>query len=297
MRVARLAAAASAFVLLAAAQPLLNQGQPIRVPFTCTDDDIHAFGLDCTYETPCPVYLELAGMEISGAKIILTGNLHTATTTMSSILLASDDEGKTWTEPHERIRFSGLDQIQFLDFERGWIAGHVLQAMPRDPFFLLTQDGGKTWRRQPVFAESQVGSIEQFWFDSRTDGLAVVDRMQSTETGARYSVYETKTGGEAWMIREVSSRALKLKRTAGQDASRRIRADAKTGSLVVERRQGERWQALASFLIEVGACRPSPYKLAEPPPEPEVPAQAKPEAAPAPARPRTPPALKKKPPQ
>ena len=281
---------------LLAAQPLVNEGKPLRVPFSCTEEDIQSLGLDCTYEEPCPVFLELSGLEIAGSKIFLSGNLHTTTTTMTSVFLSSEDDGKTWTEPHERIRSSGLDQIQFLDFERGWVAGQQLQTMPRDPFFLITTDGGKTWRRRAVFGDSQVGSIEQFWFDSRTDGLALVDRMQSTETGARYSIYETRTGGDAWMIREVSTRALKLKRAAGQNPDRRIRADARTKSFAIERRQGERWHPLASFLVEAGSCRPVARTLAEPPPEQPEAEQPKPEATPSQARPRTPPTLKKKPP-
>ena len=77
--------------------------------------------------------------------------------------------------------------------------------------------------------------------------------------------YETRTGGDTWMVREVSSRPLKLKRAPAQNPDRRIRADAKTGSLVIERRQGERWQPLASFLIEAGWCRPAARPAAEPP--------------------------------
>jgi hypothetical protein len=271
MLVARLAPVIALAASFAAAQPLVNLGKPLRTPFSCSEEEIQSLGLDCTSEEPCAVFLELAGLEIAGSKIFLAGNLHTATTTLASVLLASEDEGRTWTEPHPRIRSAGLDQIQFLDFERGWVAGQQLQAMPRDPFFLITADGGKTWRRRPVFGEPQAGSVEQFWFDSRTDGAVLIDRMQSTETGARYMVYETRTGGDTWMVREVSARPLKLKRAPAQNPDRRIRADARTRSLVVERRQGERWQPLASFLIEAGACRPAARPAAEPPTPDEAP--------------------------
>lgn len=292
MPVARFALAALAAAACFAAEPLVYQGKPLRLPFECSEEEVQAFGLDCTHEEPCPVFLELTGMESAGSKIFLTGNLHTATVTLYSILLASEDEGKTWTEPHERIRSTGLDQVQFLDFERGWIAGHQLQTLPRDPFFLLTTDGGKTWRRRPVFGESQVGSIEQFWFDSRTDGVAIVDRRQSTETGARYSIYETRTGGDTWMVREVGGKAPRLKRAAGQNPDRRVRADARSKAFVVERREGEGWRVLAAFFIDAGACRPAPLKAIQPPPESPPPEATKPEA-PA-ATPRGRPTLKKK---
>ena len=127
--------------------------------------DIQAAGLGCSEEDPCPVYLELSNVEAVGHKIFVTGNLHTPTATLDSILLASDDEGKTWTEPHPRLRSSGLDQIQFVDFQNGWISGANLQGAPRDPFLLITTDGGKTWRQRPIFEESRVASIERFWFD------------------------------------------------------------------------------------------------------------------------------------
>lgn len=291
MPFARLALAAALAAACFSAEPLVYQGKPLRLPFECSEEDVQAFALDCTSEEPCPVYLELAGVEIAGAKIFLSGNLHTAATTLFSVLLASEDEGRTWTEPHERIRSAGLDQIQFVDFELGWASGHVLQAIPRDPFFLLTTDGGKTWRRRPVFAENQVGSIEQFWFDSRTDGLAVIDRQQSTETGARYSLYETRTGGDTWMVREVSGRGLKLKRAAGQNAERRLRADARTKAFLLERREGGQWKTLAGFAVEAGACRPAPLKPLEPPPEPAPAEPPKPES---PSSPRSRPSLKKK---
>ncbi len=269
MPVTRLAIAIAVAAFCRAAQPLVNDGKPMRVPFACSEEDIQASGLECTSEEPCAVFLELAGLEIAGSKIFLAGNVHTATTTLAAILLASDDDGKTWAEPHGRIRFAGLDQIQFFDFERGWVAGQQLHTMPRDPFFLLTTDGGKSWRQRPVFGDSQPGSIEQFWFDSRADGVVIIDRTQASETGARYSIYETMTGGESWMIRQVSARPLKLKRAAGQNPDRRIRADAKTRSFVVERRQGERWQPLGNFLVETDSCRPPRRVPAEPPPPPE----------------------------
>jgi photosystem II stability/assembly factor-like uncharacterized protein len=278
-----------ALILLAAAS--LAAEPPVRIPFSCSEEEIQLFGLDCTFEEPCAVFLELAGVEVVGSKILLAGNVHTASITLASVLLVSSDEGKTWLEPHERIRSAGLEQIQFLDFERGWVAGQQLQTVPRDPFFLLTTDGGKTWRRRPVAGDGQVGAIEKFWFDSRNDGLVVIDRMQVTETGARYSIYETRTGGEAWMIREVSARLPRLKRAAGQNPDLRIRADAKTRSFVIERRTGDRWQPLASLLIEIGACRPAARApAAEPPSEPPAPESE-------PPKPRTPPTLKKKPSQ
>jgi hypothetical protein len=75
-----------------------NAGKPMAVGFQCTNDDIQWAGLSCSEEAPCPVYLELTAVESVGNKIFAAGNIHSATSTLYSILLASDDAGKTWRE-------------------------------------------------------------------------------------------------------------------------------------------------------------------------------------------------------
>src|ERR1700689_4514966 len=95
--------------LLCAQGPLENSGKPMRVGYECTAADTQAAGLGCSEEDPCPVYLELSNVEAVGSKVFLTGNLHTPMATLYSILLASEDDGNTWTEPHARMRSSGLD--------------------------------------------------------------------------------------------------------------------------------------------------------------------------------------------
>src|ERR1051325_1437168 len=115
--------------LLTFAGFILAQGpaEPTKIPFTCTPEDVEAFGLTCSPEEPCAVYMELAAIESVAGRIFLTGNLHSGVTTMFSILLASDDGGKTWTEPQARIRFGMLEQIQFVDLEYGWVGGAINQ--------------------------------------------------------------------------------------------------------------------------------------------------------------------------
>jgi hypothetical protein len=256
---------------------LENTGKPIRVPVECGGDEIQSFGLTCTIDDPCPVFLELVEVESLGARLLAVGNLHTTSITLSSVLLASDDGAKTWREPHERLRAAGLEHIQFVDFETGWVSGQVLQAMPRDSFFLITNDGGKTWRQKPVFGESRVGSVEQFFFESRNNGLMLIDRTQTSETGARYELYESATGGETWSLRQVSGKPLPMKRTKTVNPDWRLRADAATKAYRIEKRDGTRWQAVSSFLVAAGECRPKePQAEPEPPPEPAVVEPAKP---------------------
>ena len=233
--------------------PIENTGKPMRIPFDCTPADTAAVGLSCSEDEPCPVYLELASVEAAGNRLFITGNVHSSTTTLSSILLASDDAGNTWTEPHARIRAAGLDQIQFIDFQNGWISGANLQTSPRDPFFLLTTDGGKTWRQRPVFDESRVASIERFWFESRENGTMLIDARLDNN---RHELYESMTGGESWAMRRASSSPIPLQHAREPGASGwRLRADAASHSYVLEKSQGEKWQKTASFLVDAGACR------------------------------------------
>lgn len=267
-----LAAALAAFACAQAPpKPVLeNAGQPLRLVMQCSEDDMQTFGMTCTPEEPCPIYLELVSIETVGDRIFLTGNFHTSVVTLASVLLASMDAGKTWQEPQSRIRSAGLEAIQFIDFERGWVSGQLLQTMPRDPFFLITSDGGKSWRQRSVFSESRVGTVEQFVFDSRDSGSMIVDRTQTGDTGGRWELFDTRTGGESWSLRQVSSKPLKLPRTRAVNTDWRLRTDAKTSAWVLEKREGAKWLSVAAFLVAAGECRPEERRLAPPPSEEEL---------------------------
>ncbi|HEX6896388.1 MAG TPA: hypothetical protein VF146_14015 [Bryobacteraceae bacterium] len=244
-------ALAVCFVLNAQA-PIVNTGQPIRIPFECTEADTVATGITCSEQDPCPVYLELANVEAVGDKLFLTGNLHTPTNTLFSILLATDDVGQHWTEPLARIRASGLDQIQFFDFQSGWVSGANLQGSPRDPFLLITTDGGKTWRQRPLFEDSRVASIERFWFESRENGTLLVD---ATLDSGKHELFETRTGGESWELRQATEKPIRFPLNPGRGpAAWRLRPDAASHSYAVEQSQTGGWHRVASFLVNVGSC-------------------------------------------
>ena len=114
----------------------------------------------------------------------------------------------------------------------------------------------------------------------------VIDRMQSAES-SRYELYETPNGGETWMIRRTSEQPIPLPQAAPDAANSgwRIRPDARSKSFAIEKPQGEKWATVASFLVRIGACKPAPNKIPEPPaPESQ-----------SPAAPDNPPSLKKPP--
>lgn len=269
--------------------PLEYSGKPITVPFGCTEAELQPLGLTCVEEEPCTLYLDLSAVDAIGTRVFLAGNLHSLSATIQSILLLSEDAGKTWREPYERLRGASFEALQFFDLENGWISGHVLQTFPRDPFLLITGDGGKTWRRRAVNEEGRLGSIDQFWFESKNSGTMIIDRSRGGEPGVRSELYETQTGGDTWTLREVSSKMIAPKRPRIAPVSDyRLRADAKLKAYRVEKRDGARWNTLASFLIQLPDCKVVPPPVVEPPPPEPEPAAVKP------AAPKTPPTLKKK---
>src|SRR4051812_32499441 len=79
-------------------------GKPLVMPFKCSDEDIQLAGLTCSEEDPCPVYLEVASVNSAGSGVVAAGNLHSAAVTLFSILLGSQDGGRTWREVYDRIR-------------------------------------------------------------------------------------------------------------------------------------------------------------------------------------------------
>jgi hypothetical protein len=254
-------------VACAAAQTpaLKNTGKPMQVAAECSLEDMQALALTCPADRPCPVYLELSGVESSGRGIFVTGNLHTEVTTLSSILLASGDGGQSWTEPYERMRGAGLDLIQFIDVSTGWVAGESLSAIPRDPFLLATSDGGKTWDKRPVFGESRTGTIDFFHFDSEKLGKLWVGQPFSG-AAARFEAYESHDGGATWVLEEAGEGPPgRGSRSAGDY---RLRTDAATHSYVVDRRSPGGWETVASFLVDAGQCR-APEVVLQPEPTPQ----------------------------
>jgi hypothetical protein len=236
------------------ADAIRNTGEPMSVPFHCTEEDIAQAGLTCSEEAPCPVYVDLTAVASIGSKLFVTGNLHSDSATLYSLLLESDDGGESWTEPVARIRGAGLDLIQFPDFEHGWISGEMLQPLARDPFFLITSDGAKTWRQRPIFDDGTAGSVLSFWFEGATNGSLVMDKGSGS---ARFQLYESPTGGDTWTIRESSEKPIRIRSMPPQGTGGwRVRPEAKTHAFRIEKLNGEAWKPLASFLISAGTCKP-----------------------------------------
>lgn len=246
---------------------LRNDGEPMRVAYACPEADLQWAGMACSEEDPCPIYLELSSVTLAGRKIFVSGNLHSTSATLNSILLMSDDAGVTWREPTPRIRGAALDQVQFPDAQHGWAAGETQYPLPRDPFFLITSDGGEVWRLHPVGEDGTPGAVQRFWFDSVQHGELTIDAGKAS-AGGRYLSYETRTGGESWEIRGKSDRLPAIRGAAlAEDADYRLVTTRDGKAFQIEKRMGERWTPFASFLIEVATCRIEPGQLKEPDPQ------------------------------
>ena len=242
------------FPLLAPPLPLSAQ-DATRLEYACPAADVEKFGLTCSEEEPCDVFLDLVSAEGVGSTIFAVGNLHTLTTTLYGVLLTSGDGGKTWTEPVPRIEGAALDQVHFPDFQHGWASGVTVEPLARDPFFLVSADGGKTWRSRPIFNETHYGSIQQFWFDSAKTGQLILERSQGS--ASVYEIYETSNGGDTWTIRESGLRNPKLAKAPAKDsATWRVRTDAASKTNRIERATGRgAWETVASFTVRAGVCK------------------------------------------
>lgn len=249
----------SVFLSVAACVPAQE-----KVPFSCVADDLAAAGMSCSDQYPCPIYLELSGISGLGKNLALAGNFHGLSATLYSVLLLSEDGGATWKEPTARISNAALDQVQLFDAQHGWAAGETQVPLARDPFFLITSDGGTSWRQKPLTEDGGVGAIQKFWFDTASHGEVIIDAGRSAE-GGRYTLYESHTGADNWNVASRTTQVPRLRRApAFEDVDYRIGTDSKSHAFTVEKREGEKWNRIASFLIQVANC-------GSPPPPPPVP--------------------------
>src|SRR3954447_20998319 len=50
---------------------LTNSGEPIRLAYSCAEEDLQWAGMSCTDDQPCAIFLELSSVVPVGKKIVL----------------------------------------------------------------------------------------------------------------------------------------------------------------------------------------------------------------------------------
>lgn len=230
--------------------PLFAQ-PPVHVDYACTPEDIDAFGLTCSEREPCPVFFEVSAVDSFGSRIVVAGDIHTATTTLYGVLLFTEDGGASWAEAIPRPRSTAFEQFQFIG-DHGWLTGQRVEPLPKDPFLMITTDGGKTWRQRPLFEESRFGSIAQFHFDSPSSGELIFD--DSVGKATHQELYATMTGGENWEIRRTSTTLLHLK-TANEAPAWTVTAPPGSKTYLIEHVVDGKKETFAHFLIRIGDCQ------------------------------------------
>jgi hypothetical protein len=236
-------------LLLCCLVPLLAQA-PVHVDYTCPPEDIDSFGLTCSEDQPCPVFFEVSAVESFGSQVFVAGDIHTATTTLFGVLLSTDDGGASWSEAVARLRSTAFEQFQVIE-NRGWLSGQRVEPLPKDPFFLITVDGGKSWRQRTLFEESRFGTIAQFWFDTPDSGQLIFD--DSVGKATNQELYGTMTGGENWEIKQKGTKALHL--AARPDTRWKVSAPTGSTTYLIERTVNGKKETVARFLIHIGDCK------------------------------------------
>jgi hypothetical protein len=241
------------------APSLVYEGEPLMLPLQCRAEAFLRAGLTCSEEAPCDMFLELVDIASIQERVLLIGNVHTPSATIASVLLSSADGGKTWTEPFERVDAAGLEMVQTVDGQHGWIGGQqTTQDHASSPFLLVTTDGGLNWVRRPIWNgdEERHGAVVEIYFDEPQHGFVIIDRL--TDEGDSYELYESMNSGLSWSIRQVSSEMPTIRRRlVANEAEKpwRLNEDRGAAAYEIEHLVDGEWTKVASFAGDLGACR------------------------------------------
>ena len=239
------------------AEPVLSyDGSPLVVPLDCAYDHFSRAGIVCSDTTPCDLFLELTAVESAGENTFVIGNIHTPSATISTILLASADGGRSWHEPIPRYSGAGFELIQFADPAHGWIGGQEGDYdRSTKPLLLASTDGGSRWQRYAISEdEDALGAVLEFFFDTPDHGQLIVDLLVSE--GDPYELYETLNGGRSWNIRQIASQKSRLtNRSVADDPTQwQIVENGKDAVYELQLEEQGEWVLKSKFAVGVGSC-------------------------------------------
>jgi hypothetical protein len=241
------------------ATKLAFEGEPLKLPLECRAEAFLRAGLVCSEEAPCDMFLELVDITSIQDRVVVIGNIHTPSATIATVLLSSNDGGKTWTEPFERVDAASLEMIQTVDAKNGWIGGEqTTQDHASSPFLLVTTDGGLNWVRRPIWNgdEERHGSVLEIYFDDPQHGHVIIDRQ--TSEGDSYELYESMNSGLSWSIRQISNEMPTIRRKIVANEPEkpwRLNENRATAAYEVEHLVDGEWTKVSAFAGDLGACR------------------------------------------
>jgi hypothetical protein len=237
------------------ATKLTFKGEPLVLPLECWEEDLLRAGLVCNDVTPCSLVMELVAIGELGNTVFVMGNVHADAGTVSSVILSSNDGGNTWTEPLGRIPGGSLEVFRTVDAKHGWIGGQQWEADSSPiPFLLSTRNGGKRWIDRYLWEEDdRNGMVLEFDFEDPRHGFLIIERTNAEVDP--FELYETRTGGSSWNIREVTSEEPTIPFDPVQAEDQwRLRSETSGGAYWVEQREDDEWRPVASFAPKVGVC-------------------------------------------
>jgi photosystem II stability/assembly factor-like uncharacterized protein len=113
----------------------------------------------------------------------VVGSVSRGDRVLDSLLLRTDDGGRTWQRVAAPVRFELL-HLDFRGERRGWIVGDRGTV-------LHTRDGGETWQQQRTNTSATLYHVD---FEDDETGWAV---------GERSTILRTTDGGATWLAVEV----------------------------------------------------------------------------------------------
>ena len=138
---------------------------------------------------------------LSADTAFLLGSYQFPAVTYRTILLRTDDAGRTWQEVHPGISDSTLYGIDFVSPKIGFVYGQWTTEGMGPPFFLYSEDGGLSWERVGGVEESGTPFVYAFDFTDEQHGIIklIFHAVGLTpEQDHRIETHETHDGGKTW---------------------------------------------------------------------------------------------------